>query len=99
MNRYDKEIRVSHLQPDDLVVLINQCLDRKLGSQEQGARLQVAAKLGCVDRRMLATLYDVSERTIKDWAEDLGFEEVDGPNGRRVYYDLDDVEEKLKARG
>lgn len=48
-----------------------------------GAQL---AGRGIVDRAMIAAAYQVSEDTVKRWAERHGFREVDGPNRRRVYY-------------
>lgn len=95
-NRYAKETRVSDMGPGDIEALLKECLHEEIAGFEQLAQLRVAAKLGRVDRRMLATIYDTSTDTIARWAKREGFDEVDGPHGKRVYYDLDDVRAKMK---
>ena len=96
MSYFGKETRVSELDPDDIEVLLKQCLRTEMKGFEALAQLRVAAQLGRVDRRMLASIYNVSEDTITRWADEQGFEEVNGPHGKRVYYDLDDVREKMQ---
>jgi hypothetical protein len=96
-SRYGKETRVTEMDPGDLEALLKQCLHAEIAGFEQLAQLRVAAKLGRVDRRMLAAIYDTSTDTIRRWAKEEEFEEVDGPHGKRVYYDLDDVRSKLQA--
>ena len=99
MSQFGKETRVNEMDPDDIAILVKQCLRTEMEGFEALAQLRVAARLGRVDRRMLAMIYRVSEDTIVRWAEEHDFEEVNGPHGKRVYYDLDDVREKMKEEG
>jgi hypothetical protein len=55
--------------------------------------LQAAAMTikGIVSREDLGRLYGKDVQTIKRWADRHGFEEVDGPDRLKVYYDIEDV--------
>jgi hypothetical protein len=97
MSHFGKETRLTDMDPDDVDLLLRRALRSEMKSFEALAQLRVAAQLGRVDRRMLASIYDVSEETITRWAKRQDFEEVEGPHGKRVYYDLDDVREKIGA--
>jgi heme-degrading monooxygenase HmoA len=97
MSDFGKETRLNDMDPDDVDLLLRRALRSEMKGFEALAQLRVAAQLGRVDRRMLASIYDVSEETITRWAKRQGFEEVEGPHGKRVYYDLDDVREKIGA--
>lgn len=52
---------------------------------------------GIVSREDLAFLYGKDEQTIRRWAERHGFEEVDGPDQRKIYYDIEDVKRKVRS--
>lgn len=98
MSRFGKGTRVSEMDPDDIEHLVKHCLKSEMEGFTVWAKLRIAVQLGRVDRSMLAEIYRVSEETIKRWAEELDFEEVNGPHGKRVYYDLEDVREKVSGK-
>jgi hypothetical protein len=58
---------------------------------------RLAVLKGIVSRDDLAMLYGKDPQTIKRWAERHGFERVDGPDRRKIYYDLEDVKAKVRS--
>lgn len=54
---------------------------------------------GIVDRRTLADVFDVTTETIMNWERRLGFKRVDGPDQKRVWYDLEDVKATVREAG
>jgi hypothetical protein len=97
---------VIELSNEELKQFGNRCA--RLGAEE--AIREVRAELneldvklqllkGIVDRRTLAEAYDVTTETIMNWEKRLGFERVDGPDRKRVWYDLEDVIAQVRESG
>lgn len=58
---------------------------------------KLALLKGIVSRQDLAQIYGKDESTIKRWANRHGFEEKDGPDRRKTYYDIEDVKQKVRS--
>ena len=51
---------------------------------------------GIVSREDLAALYEKDPQTIARWAKRHNFKRVDGPDRRKIYYDVNDVKAKVR---
>jgi hypothetical protein len=51
---------------------------------------------GIVSREDLALMFNKDQRTIMRWADRHDFERVDGPDRRKVYYDIEDIKRRVR---
>lgn len=51
---------------------------------------------GIVSREDLARMFGKNQRTIMRWADRHDFERVDGPDQRKVYYDIEDIKRRIR---
>ena len=65
---------------------------------EMSSRLSSPPPLvkGIVSREDLALMFNKNQRTIMRWAERHDFKHVDGPDQRKIYYDIEDIKRRVR---
>lgn len=69
---------------------------KEMQAQMQDMMASLRLLKGIVSRADLALMYGKDTKTIRRWAQRHNFKNVDGPDRRKVYYDIEDVKEKVR---
>jgi hypothetical protein len=97
------ETRLITLTHDELMRFGEGCakmaVDRAMGEMKEDFQsLFTALQLvkGIVSREDLALMFDKDPKTIRRWAQRHNFQHVDGPDRRKVYYDIEDIKQRVR---
>lgn len=77
-------------------------VDRAMGEMKEDFRsLFTSLQLvkGIVSREDLAQMFDKDPATIRRWSRRHGFEHIDGPDRRKIYYDIEDIKRRVREEG
>lgn len=84
------------LDEDELRRFAQEC--GAVGAEQTLSRLDAIrraaiAQKGIVSYQDIATMYDCSLETARRWVRRLGVDTVDGPHGRRKYFDWTEIKD------
>jgi hypothetical protein len=88
---------------DELMRFGEECakraVDRAMGEMKDDfqnlfASLQLVK--GIVSREDLALMFNKDPKTIRRWSRRHDFQHVDGPDMRKVYYDIEDIKQRVR---